>query len=409
MNRRQFLSQSIGALGLGLSGCQYLPYRGFTNPCYKSGLPEYLRNHELVQETWEGLDSDQVWDCHVHLVGTGDSHSGIWVNPDMQTIFNPVLYTQFRFYINGSCALPEGTASLDSAYVSRMRQLHSEMPAGYRIMLLAFDYYHDENGKAIKEYSTFYTPNSYAQLLARNFDHQFEWIASIHPYREDSIEALNAVVKDKARAIKWLPAAMGIDPSNSRCDPFYEALVKHDIPLLTHVGEEHAVKVPDGKSNENPLLFRRALDHGVRVIFAHCATLGESVDLDKGRNGTKVANLDLFARLLAEKKYESLLYGDISAITQTNRNKEMIEKIVTNENWHHRLLYGSDYPLPGVIPIISPENYVRWGYLPESEANIMSEIREYNPLLFDIMLKRRINIKGQSLSPQIFESRSMFK
>lgn len=94
---------------------------------------------------------------------------------------------------------------------------------------------------------------------------------------------------------------MGITPDSPLCDRFYEALVKYDIPLLTHVGAEHAVKVPGGQRNENPLLFRRALDHGVRVIFAHCATLGESIDLDKGKNAQPVANLDLFARMMAEK------------------------------------------------------------------------------------------------------------
>jgi hypothetical protein len=312
MNRRNFLGHALGTLGLGLSGCQYLPYQGFINPCYKSGLAEHLRNHELVKSTWDGLDTKQIWDCHAHLIGTGDSLSGIWINPKMQTWLNPALYARFQFYINGSCALPEGTESLDSAFVNRLRQLHSEMPSGFRIMLLAFDYYHDVNGKVVKEYSTFYTPNNYAQTLA------------------------------------------------------------------------------------------------VRVIFAHCATLGESIDLDKGRNAPLVANLELFARLLSEKKYESLLFGDISAITQVNRSQEMIETIVTNEDWHDRLMYGSDYPLPGVMPIMAPENFVRWGYLKESEAEIISQVRQYNPLLFDIMLKRNIKIKGHRLSSRVFESRRFF-
>ena len=398
----------MGTLGLGLSGCQYLPYQGFINPCYKSGLPESLTNHELVKSVWEGIDTNQMWDCHAHLVGTGDGQSGIWINPKMQTLLNPALYARFQFYINGSCAFPEGTESLDSAFVNRLRQLHSEMPSGLRIMLLAFDYHHDSNGKVVKEYSTFYTPNDYAQSLAAKYKGTFEWIASIHPYREDCVDALKEAAKNNARAIKWLPTAMGIDPSSQKCDPFYEALVKYDIPLLTHVGEEHAVMVPEGHGYENPLLFRRALDHGVRVIFAHCATLGESIDLDKGPDALPVANLELFARLLSEKKYESLLFGDISAVTQVNRSRKMIETIITNENWHDRLLYGSDYPLPGVMPVMAPENFVHWGYLKESEAEIISHVRQYNPLLFDIMLKRTIKIKGHKLSPRVFESRRFF-
>ncbi|MFV2058229.1 MAG: amidohydrolase family protein, partial [Thiohalomonadales bacterium] len=405
----QFISSALGSLGLGLSGCQYIPYQGFSNPCYKSGLPKALRDHELVQSTWEGLDTSQVWDCHAHLVGLGDSESKTWINPKMQSMIHQILYTMFKFYINGACALPVGSETMDLAYVKRLQQLQAEMPTGFRFMLLAFDYYHDENGNVIKDYSTFYTPNHYASGLANLFPQQFEWIASIHPYREDSVEALHSAVKHNARAVKWLPAAMGIDPSSELCDPFYEALVKYNLPLLTHVGAEYAVIVPEGTNNDSPLLFRRALDHGVRVIFAHCATLGESVDLDKGKSAALVPNLELFARLLAEKKYESRLFGDISAITQVNRSREMIETIVTRKDWHHRLLYGSDYPLPGVIPIVSPENFVRWGYLPKQEAETLSEVRKYNPILFDIMLKRRIKINGQQLAPEIFETRQFFK
>ena len=42
---------------------------------------------------------------------------------------------------------------------------------------------------------------------------------------------------------------------------------------------------------------RRALDHGVRVVVAHCATLGEDRDEDR-LHGGKVASFDLFARLI---------------------------------------------------------------------------------------------------------------
>lgn len=408
MNRRNFL-KTLGLSSLAFTaGCQYLPRYGLFNPCYKTGLPKHLREHELIKASWENIDSTQVWDCHTHLIGMGDSESGIWLNPDMKSLLNPVLYTKFKFYINGSCAIPTDYESLDEAFVNRLLQLHKDLPVGFRYCLLAFDYHHNEKGEIVKDYSTFYTPNEYAASLAKKYPNQFEWIASIHPYRHDALEALEFAINNNARAVKWLPAAMGITPDSPRCDSFYEALLKHDMPLLTHVGAEQAVEVPGGEKNENPLLFRRALDHGVRVIFAHCATLGESVDLDKGNNAQPIPNIDLFARMMNEKKYEKLLYGDVSAITQVNRDKEIVEKIVTSEDWHHRLLYGSDYPLPGVIPVFSPHNFSDWGHLPETEATLLAEIREYNPILFDLMLKRRLRINGKQFSTKLFESRRFF-
>ncbi len=407
MDRRAFL-KSMAALSVGLTGCQYMPYEGFFNDCLDARLPESLANSELVKATWEGIDTQQVWDCHCHLIGIGDSDSGIWVSPEMQSFLNPLQLTQFKFYMNASCATSGNKKTIDEGVVQRMLDLHADLPEGFRYMLLGFDYYRNEDGTINHEYSPFHTPNEYARQLANTYPSQFEWIASIHPYREDAVIALQSAVNNNARAIKWLPSAMGIDASSPKCDAFYEALVKHDLPLLTHVGAEYAVDTPTGQTYNNPLLFRRALDHGVRVIFAHCATLGKSVDIDRGNNGPEEHNLELFARLMAEPRYEHLALGDISAITQVNRDRWKVEKIVETDEWHDRLLYGSDYPLPGVMPVFSPLNFVDWDMLSSKDAEIMSQVRHYNPVLFDVMLKRHIKVKGKSFKASVFESRRHF-
>ena len=44
--------------------------------------------------------------------------------------------------------------------------------------------------------------------------------------------------RDGARAVKWLPSAMGIDPASAKCDRFYEALNRLDLPLIAHAGLE---------------------------------------------------------------------------------------------------------------------------------------------------------------------------
>jgi mannonate dehydratase len=54
------------------------------NPC-RGALPERLARHELVRAAWDGLDPADVWDCHVHLAGTGDSGEGPWMSPRMSS------------------------------------------------------------------------------------------------------------------------------------------------------------------------------------------------------------------------------------------------------------------------------------------------------------------------------------
>jgi len=410
VNRRKFLKSLFSlSAGVAVTGCRYLPDDGLFNECLVDQLPHALANHELVHATWEGIDDTQVWDCHCHLIGVGDSASGIWLNPDIQSLWHPIRYAQYKFYLNASCARSQETATIDEGVVQRMLNIHKDLPPGFRYMLLAFDYYYNADGSINRSYSAFHTPNDYAQRLAQVYPDEFEWIASIHPYREDAIAALESAARHKARAVKWLPSVMGIDASDRRCDAFFEALVKFNLPLLTHVGAEYAVITPTGQTYNNPLLFRRALDHGVRVIFAHCGTLGESVDIDKGKHGPMVSNLELFARLMSEHRYEKLAFGDIAAITQVNRDRWKIERIVETDEWHDRLLYGSDYPLPGVLPIFSPLTYVHWGMIPASTAQVLSEVRRYNPILFDVMLKRLISVNGKRLKASVFETRRHFK
>lgn len=403
--RRRAVLGTIGAGGLGLFGYRMWPDEGIWNPCLDS-LPDELVRHELVRAAFDGIDPTRVWDTHVHLIGVGDSDSGIWVTPAMDSFTEPLQYAQKRFYLNAGCA--GGESGVDVRYVDRIMRLQDQLPRGMRYMLLAFDSHFDENGKRRDDLTSFHTPNAYALALAKRFPERFVAIASVHPYRPDAVEALEQAAWHGARAVKWLPAAMGMDPASPRCDRFYEALVRLRLPLLTHAGDELAVHGGDARALGNPLKLRRPLDHGVTVIVAHCASLGNGIDLDKGSNAPSAANFDLFARLMDEPRYEGKLYGEISAMTQTNRLGRPLDVVLERSEWHTRLLNGSDYPLPAVMPIFSLRSMVQRGYLPQQEVKVLSEIRRYNALLFDFVLKRRIARNGKSLAPSVFETRRVF-
>src|SRR4030095_13718228 len=166
-------------------------------------------------------------------------------------------------------------------------------------------------------------------------------------------------------------------------DPFYQALTRFNLPLLTHGAVEQAVAIAATAEFNTSLTVSRTLDQGVRVIVAHCASLGESIDTDHGPNGPRRENFELFERLMNEARYERKLFGEISALTQANRTESVLTTLIRRVEWHPRLINGSDYPLPGVIPLISPRRFVKQGFLTEAQAEVLSEIRGYNPLLFD--------------------------
>ena len=405
MTRRRLL---LGLAALGAAGLtyRYWPEDGISNPCPHEPLPRSLLDHPLVQSAWEGIDPARYRDCHVHLIGTGDSDSGTWINPKMKSLTNPVQWAQRAFYMNASCALDNDR--VDESFVERLVWLTDQLPAGVKLMLLAFDFFYDENGERRLETSAFHTPDKYAASIAARHPDHFQWIASIHPYRRDAVSALREAAGNGARAVKWLPPAQGMNPASLLCDPFYEAAAELDMPLLVHAGTELAVHGGSAEDYGNPLRLRRPLDHNVRVIVAHCASLGSGPDLDIGPGGPALPNFELFARLMEEPRYEGLLYGDISAITQVNRAGKALETVVKRADWHPRLLNGSDYPLPGIMPLFSLKQMQRLGYISEEESEALSSIRYHNPLLFDFVLKRTLRIDGQRFGPQPFLTRDFF-
>jgi len=403
MNRRQFLKRAgiVGGVmgGLGLAGwCQW-PQAGVLNPC-RAGLSPQLADHPLMRQVWSGLDPARVWDMHAHLVGVGDSDSGAWANPKMDSLWNPLQYIQKIFYMNAGC-VHDAPGRIDASFVARLENLMDGFPAGAQIVLFAFDWAHDEQGRPQRKASAFHVPNAYAARVALAHPTRMQWAASIHPYRRDALTALEQAIADGAVAMKWLPAAMGIDPGSAHCDAFYRLLAKHDLPLITHAGHEAAVAGAARQDYGNPLKLRRALDLGVRVVVAHCASHGDDLD----QTGKRRSSFEIFAGMM-----DAALpgfYGDISAVTQFNR-ADVLQTLLARPNWHSRLLNGSDYPLPGILPLISLNKLVKLDLLSADAKPFLSELREHNPLLFDFALKRLLRHNGDRFAHAVFETRDFF-
>lgn len=408
MNRRGFLlSGGAAAAGAaGLAAWRLWPEQGLWNPCL-AHLPRRLADHELVKAAWEGLNPADVWDSHAHLVGTGDSASGIRINPRMESLLNPAEYARRVFFLNAGCA--HQAPGVDQAYIERLENLMAGLAPGAKMLLFAFDRTFDAKGEVLWDHTGFYVPDAYVRDTARKYAALFEWVASVHPYRRDCVEALEEARRGGARAIKWLPAAMGIDPGSALCDRFYAAAARLGLPVISHAGLERAVSGSDVQDYGNPLRLRRALDAGVRVVVAHCASMGQDRDLDRGADGPFVDSFELFARMMGESRYSGRLYGDISAMTQTNRAGTALARVIRAEEWQGRLLNGSDYPLPGLMPIFSVDYLVSLGLLDASAAPVLSEIRRHNPLLFDFVTKRTLRAGGRRFAKSVFETRGFFE
>jgi len=403
MNRRHAVC-CAGALAAGLF-TSLVPEAtaALRNPC-AGALPPVLANHDIVLAAFEGLDPARLRDVHTHLLGTGEAGSGCSVHPSMQQWWHPVEVMRRRTILGAACVAPQAP-SIDRAYVERLHTLAADFPAGMRCWLFAFDHACDDRGRPRPEWSTFHVPDDYAARVAAGSE-RFDWVASIHPYREDALARLASAIGGGAVAVKWLPSAMNIDPADARCAPFYQRLAAARLPLIVHCGEERAVPGAGRAEFGNPLLLRGALAAGVPVIMAHAASLGTAVDLDR-RSRPRRAAFELFARLMDEADGHTGLRADISAVLQFNREPRIWRAVVEREDWHGRLLNGSDYPLPGVPLLVSLPRLVRAGLLEQRDVPPLDALRAHNPLLFDFVLKRRLRSGSSRLPAAVFEARAL--
>jgi predicted TIM-barrel fold metal-dependent hydrolase len=349
------------------------------------------RASDLIKRAFDDVDPARLVDHHVHIAGLGSNGSRAFVNAKMRTWKHPFHRLKFKVYMSSAGVADEHRA--DAQLFQRLTDLVSAIPNHGKHRLLAFDKNYRPDGSVDLDKTEFYVPNEYVFKLAAQQPDLFVPNISVNPYRPDAIAELEKWAARGARVVKWLPNAMGIDPSDSRCDPFYQKMKDFDLILLSHGGEEKAVEAEEDQKLGNPLLLRRPLDHGVKVIVAHCAGLGTNEDLDNP-DRPQVDNFDLFLRLMDDKRYLGLVFGEISAMTQFNRLGKPLTTILEREDLHERLVNGSDYPLPAVNVLIRTRPLVKYGYLASTDAGNLKEIYQYNPLLFDFVLKRALKLPG---------------
>lgn len=209
-----------------------------------------------------------------------------------------------------------------------------------RGVLLALDEVYDEAGVRRMDITNLYVSNRYVAGLAEK-NPRVLFGASIHPFRPRWWEELDFCVNHGAVLCKWLPSAQGINPSHPQCLDFYKALREANLPLLCHVGPEASIPAADDafKVYNQPVRLKPALDAGVRVIFAHCAT----PLLDPGTHYEDFEQLlDLFRQDAGAS--EPRVFADLSALLIGTR-EEYIKQIVQKMP-QDRLLFGSDYPIP---------------------------------------------------------------
>jgi predicted TIM-barrel fold metal-dependent hydrolase len=355
---------------------------------------------QLVDRAFEDIDSARLVDFHAHVLALGTSVDDAFVNPRVLTGIN---LERAKFWIYASASGIRNQRNSDEEYLGRLVRLARAIKRGGKFRILAFDKHYDADGSVNLKKTYMYVPNRYIVDLAARYPDIFLPVVSIHPYRSDALAELEQSARAGVKYVKWLPNAMGMNPANKAIVPFYQKMKEHRMILLSHAGEEQAVEADEDQRLGNPLLLRLPLELGVRVIVAHAASLGNCEDLDQGP-GKTASCFDLFLRLMDEPQYRPLLFGEISAMLQFNRMPVPLATLLERQDLHRRLVNGSDYPLPAINSLIWTRALARDGFITAEERKGLNEIYDYNPLLFDFVLKRTIRHPEtqQKFLPSVF-------
>jgi len=222
-----------------------------------------------------------------------------------------------------------------------------------RVVLLAFDAYHDRDGRrppppAARCHlgSDMYTSNTLIRELCRRFPDRFLFGASVHPYRENAVDCVDEVFEAGACLLKWMPLHQNIDCHDPRTIALMRHCARLGLPVLVHYGEEFTLSTQHEQYRPiDPLLdvLRRLRREGAMptTIVAH---VGTPVYPWGDRRPFKL----LVSAMLGEFA-DAPLYADISALTAWSKTG-WLRRLARRQELHGRLLFGTDFPVPLAMP-----------------------------------------------------------
>lgn len=264
-------------------------------------------------------------DLHVHLAALPTPGNGCRLSRRM--LRSPL--SKFLAWRQG---LPlDDAPTANRRYVANLeRELGASTRVGQAV-LLGMDGVYDSAGNLDEAHTDFLIANDSVFEVTRASARLLPGV-SVNPSRRDALDELERCAAKGAVLVKVLPNTQAFDPADRRFRPFYAALARLRLPLLSHVGYEFSLIGRD-QSVGDPGRLRAALDEGVTVIAAHGCSSGLFF-----RERHFPTMLDLVRRYPA-------FYVDTSALTIPNRVGALL-RLRRHPEVFDRLVFGTDYPLP---------------------------------------------------------------
>lgn len=169
---------------------------------------------------------------------------------------------------------------------------------------------------------------------------------SINPMRRDALDLIDKYYDLGFKGAKFLQNYWAVDTKDTKYRAYFQKLKDKNIPLIIHIGNEGSIE--SFKEYESIDMLYYSLDIGLKVISAHMALSHEKSEIFRVfSSNPKYFNSEYF-KLLEMLETHDNLYADISAILTPTRAK-VLRHLSKQNNIHHKLLYGTDYPVAAIL------------------------------------------------------------
>ncbi len=234
------------------------------------------------------------------------------------------------------------------AYVAAMAHAVSTSETVEQTCLFGVDSRVDSKGRETHRDKTVCAMNADVLEVAGRYPLQFIPFFSINPLRPNALERIEEYSEKGFRGAKFLQNYWGLDLNNPTFIPYYEKLRDKNLPLIIHIGSE--ISIQSEKRYEGSDMLELPLQTGVTVIAAHMG-LGQINHKwlfwrNLSRNPTWF-DKDYFHILEMLEQHDNL-YGDLSAMLIPLRARAL-EHLASQKQVHHKILFGTDYPVPLMI------------------------------------------------------------
>lgn len=281
------------------------------------------------------------------------------------------------------------TNELSKQYEYRLvRQLRlREKPS--RAVISALDYFYTADGKIDFAKTSYRTSNQQVLDISQRWPELFLPAVSVHPFRLDALARLKVWHKQGVKYLNIAPSIQGVDPSDSRLEPYWNAVKQLGFTVITTSGHASSSYIHSNNDWGNPWLWEPVLRRGIKVVMQGLGGIGEYSN--PYAEGGVQHTYEIFMEM-TEKRYGYLLFGDLAGITEKQAIPDMLQVSLQNPNLNKHLVYASNYPFSAQQRALVLDKLAEQLFITADEVTALEEVYQYNPLLMDKLLKTSLRL-----------------